>query len=188
MSFSTLEHQFMMQSYPFMTCILRVKNRSSGWQKTVSKIFKNVYGINFRMNGGGMIEVSGNVDPKLLLKGLAKAGRKAELCWLQFGECSNNLFINQSDYYYGGQLGGHLDGRILHYGDINTQLNQRSKNNFRFFDRGTKYECTVAAAAARAHERSHGRSECTVAAEARARECRRRAAVADEGVSSCCMM
>ncbi|KAM3266491.1 hypothetical protein P3L10_003485 [Capsicum annuum] len=143
------------------------------------------------MNGGGMIEVSGNADQKLLLKRLAKAGRKAELCWFQFGECSNNFFINQSDYYYyGGQLGGynggHLDGRILHYGDINPQLNRRSKKNFQFLDCDTKYECTVAAARAREHR--HGRSECTVVAEARARECRRRVVVTDEGVSSCCMM
>ncbi|KAK6785648.1 hypothetical protein RDI58_019103 [Solanum bulbocastanum] len=180
MSFSTLEHQFMMQSNPFMTCILWVNNRISGWQKTVSKVFKNVYGItNFRMNGDGMIEVSGNVDPKLLLKRLSKAGKKAELCWFQFGECSTNLFVNQSDYgrqlgYNGGQLGyygGQLDGRFLHYGDINNpQLNRRSKKKFQFLDYDTKYECTVAA---EARER-RGRVSTT--------------AIAEEGVSSCCLM
>ncbi|XP_059284507.1 heavy metal-associated isoprenylated plant protein 32-like [Lycium ferocissimum] len=173
MSFSTTELQFMMQSYPFMTCILRVNNRTSGWQKTVAKVFKNVYGItNCRMNGDGMIEVSGNIDPKVLLKRLAKAGKKAELYRFQFGECSSNLFINQSDYY--GQLGyyygGQLDGRYLHYGDINPQLKQSSKKKFQYLDNDTKYECTVAA---------------------QARERRRRATVAsaaDEGVSGCCLM
>lgn len=123
------------------------------------------------MNGDGMIEVSGNVDPKLLLKRLSKAGKKAELCWFQFGECSTNLFINQSDYYYGGQLGYYgrqLDGRFLHYGDINPQLNRCSKKKIRFLDYDTKYECTVAA---EAWERR-----------------RRRAIIASEDVSSCCLM
>ncbi|KAK4714969.1 hypothetical protein R3W88_020876 [Solanum pinnatisectum] len=125
------------------------------------------------MNGDGMIEVSGNVDPKLLLKRLSKAGKKAELCWFQFGECSTNLFVNQLGYN-GGQLGyygGKLDGRFLHYGDINNpQLNRRFKKKFQFLDYDTKYECTVAA---EARER-RGRVST--------------AAIAQEGVSSCCLM
>ncbi|MCD7466743.1 hypothetical protein HAX54_003748 [Datura stramonium] len=116
------------------------------------------------MNGDGMIEVSGNVDPKLLLKRLSKAGKKAELCWFQFGECSSNLFIKQSDYYYGGQL----DGRFLHYGHINPQLNPHYQKKSLILD-DQNYECTVAA---QARER-----------------CRHQAAsVADDGVSSCRLM
>ncbi|XP_070006938.1 uncharacterized protein [Nicotiana sylvestris] len=155
------------------TCVLWVNNRTSGWQKTVAKVFKNVYGIrNCRMNGDGMIEVSGNMDPKVLLKRLGKA----ELCWFQFGECSSNLFITQSDYYrqgyyYGGQLD--LDGRFLHYRDqFNPQLRRRSNKNYHdnYYYYDTEYECTVAA---------------------QARERRRRtlmASIADNGVSSCCLM
>nr|XP_033515139.1 uncharacterized protein LOC104108461 [Nicotiana tomentosiformis] len=170
MSFSALEQQLMMQSYPFMTCVLWVNNRTSGWQKIVAKVFKNVHGIrNCRMNGDGMIEVSGNVDPKVLLKRLGKAGNKAELCWFQFGECSSNLFISQSDYY------GQLDGRFLHYRDqLNPQLRRRSNKKFHVVDYHGNYDTEY---------------ECTVAAQARER--RRRtstASIADKGVSSCCLM
>ncbi|CAI9118812.1 OLC1v1020428C1 [Oldenlandia corymbosa var. corymbosa] len=40
----------------------------------------------------GLLEVSGFVDPDLLVKALGKAKSKMELKWLQFGKCSTNLF------------------------------------------------------------------------------------------------
>ncbi|GFZ21911.1 hypothetical protein Acr_29g0010730 [Actinidia rufa] len=89
------------------------------------------------MDEDGRIEVSGMVDPSLLLKMLAKAGKKAEICWWQFGQCSSNLYIPEYKEYnwngpYGGDgwcygcshpggggYGGHgyyVDDRHLHYG------------------------------------------------------------------------
>lgn len=46
---------------------------------------------NFKMDKEGIIEVSGLVNPKKLLKALGKGGKHAKLCWFQFGECSSNL-------------------------------------------------------------------------------------------------
>ncbi|KAA8527034.1 hypothetical protein F0562_008737 [Nyssa sinensis] len=86
---------------------------------------------NFRMDEDGMVEVSGTVDPSLLMKMLAKAGNRAELCWFQFGQCSSNLFIpdrrgsyggngyyEDNGYYgrYGVNNSHYGDDRYLHYG------------------------------------------------------------------------
>ncbi|GFZ05023.1 hypothetical protein Acr_17g0005950 [Actinidia rufa] len=93
------------------------------------------------MDEDGRIEVSGMVDPSMLLKMLAKAGKKAEICWWQFGQCSSNLYIpeykeyNKNGGHYGGdewcydcgQHGGggygeghgyYVDDRHLHYEGI----------------------------------------------------------------------
>lgn len=98
------------------------------------------------MNTDGTMELSGSVYPDKFLKILKKARNKAELCHLQFGQCSTNLFLPSRpiDYsigsnkfgvpnnmllssfvgqmednqtgYYGGR-----DGRFLHYGDKPSQ-------------------------------------------------------------------
>lgn len=41
--------------------------------------------------GDDLLELSGFVDPKVLLKALGKAKRKMELKWIQFGQCSSFL-------------------------------------------------------------------------------------------------
>ncbi|CAI9787793.1 unnamed protein product [Fraxinus pennsylvanica] len=80
--------------YPFMTCIVKV-NTKTQWPKTVAKILSKIQGVqNFRMDLEGHVEISGTVDPDLLLKLLGKSGRKARLCWFQYGECSSNLFMS----------------------------------------------------------------------------------------------
>lgn len=63
----------------------------------------------FRMDDNGMVEISGTVDPSSLLRMLGRAGRAAELCWMNFGQCSSNLFMPTS----GGSANSH-DGRYLH--------------------------------------------------------------------------
>ncbi|CAA3031366.1 Hypothetical predicted protein [Olea europaea subsp. europaea] len=58
------------------------------------------------MDEYGIVRVSGLIDPKLLMKKLGKAGRHAELCWFQFGQCPSNLFLpnheNPHDYWMSG--------------------------------------------------------------------------------------
>ncbi|KAI3456848.1 hypothetical protein Pfo_013511 [Paulownia fortunei] len=114
------------KDHPFMTCLVKVNTRSS-WQKTVTKVLNKCHGIySFRMDDNGVVEISGTVDPNLLLKMLGKAGRKAELRWLQFGECSSNLFMpmnhsNIGGYGGPGNYGGTSyaqDGRYLHSGNL----------------------------------------------------------------------
>lgn len=72
---------------------------------------------NFRVDGHGIVEISGTADPNILLEKLGRTGRKAELQWLQFGECSNNLFITQNQSGYGG-INYNQDGRYLHADNI----------------------------------------------------------------------
>lgn len=69
------------------------------------------------MDDNGVVEISGTVDPKLLLKMLGKAGSKTELRWLQFGECSSNLFMPMNHNGYGGTTYSR-DGRYLHSGNL----------------------------------------------------------------------
>ncbi|TMW96917.1 hypothetical protein EJD97_006551 [Solanum chilense] len=142
-----------MEEYPsFMTCILRININADRWQRTIAKVLKNVDVTNFRMNTDGTMEISGSVYPNKFLKILKKARNKAELCHLQFGQCSTNLFLPSRpiDYsignnkfgvpnnmllssfvgqmednqtgYYGGR-----DGRFLHYGDKPSQ-SKKSKS------------------------------------------------------------
>ncbi|EPS68235.1 hypothetical protein M569_06537, partial [Genlisea aurea] len=89
------------------TCIVRV-NPQSSWDRTVRRVLKKCHGVyNFRMDEAGLVEISGTVDPNLLLKMLGRAGRKAELHWFQFGECSSNLYAHYPNgrgrrYQYSG--------------------------------------------------------------------------------------
>lgn len=59
------------------------------------------------MDDNGVVEISGTANPSLLLKMLGRAGKSAELCWFQFGECSSNLFMATND-----------DGRYLHASNL----------------------------------------------------------------------
>ncbi|KAL1556219.1 hypothetical protein AAHA92_11871 [Salvia divinorum] len=100
------------QNHPFMTCVVRVDTQSRWhrWQRTVTRVLNKCHGLHsFRMNDDGVVEISGTVDPSLLLKMLERAGRSAELCWLNFGQCSRNLFMPTS----GGSTYSY-DGRYLH--------------------------------------------------------------------------
>ena len=56
-----------------------------------------------------MVEISGTVDPNSLLRMLGRAGRAAELCWMNAGQCSSNLVMPTS----GGSAYSH-DGRYVH--------------------------------------------------------------------------
>ncbi|KAL4554725.1 hypothetical protein LXL04_037328 [Taraxacum kok-saghyz] len=67
---------------------------------------------NFRMENNGKINISGYIDPNLLLKCLRKLGKKAQIVHWQYGECSSNLFektkspsVNASYPGYGGYNG-----------------------------------------------------------------------------------
>lgn len=95
---------------------------------------------NFRMNEDGAVEISGTVDPMLLLKVLGKIGKSAKLLDWKFGECSSNLDMPEyhrgySNYcgdnryysnggnnyyedskYYGKGGNEYVDGRHFQYG------------------------------------------------------------------------
>lgn len=59
------------------------------------------------MEDNGKINISGYIDPTVLLKCLRKAGKTAQIVHWQYGECSSNLFektespsINNGNGYY----------------------------------------------------------------------------------------
>ncbi|KAF5727918.1 hypothetical protein HS088_TW21G00058 [Tripterygium wilfordii] len=82
-----------------MTCGLKVDTQSPGWQKTITKVLTNIKGVSYTIDvEEGMAYVSGRVNPNTLLKKLAKAGKHADLCWVEAG----NQFShgNTSNYYY----------------------------------------------------------------------------------------
>ncbi|KAH6786323.1 hypothetical protein C2S52_005875 [Perilla frutescens var. hirtella] len=104
-------------TYPFMTCIVKVSTQSYG-QRTVAKVLDKCHGVHsFRMDDNGVVEISGTVDPSVLLKMLGRAGRSAELCWFQFGECSNNLFMPTS-LTGSARTTYSRDGRYLHASNL----------------------------------------------------------------------
>ncbi|KAL3652975.1 hypothetical protein CASFOL_002656 [Castilleja foliolosa] len=76
----------------FTTFIIKVNTSKPGWQKGIIKLLKNCKGARFKMDGGGVVEVSGISRPMNLMKKIGKSG-KAELQWIQYGQCCANLFM-----------------------------------------------------------------------------------------------
>lgn len=122
-------HNLQTFGYSFMSCKLRVDTRSSGWQRTVRKVLSGIRGVyNFKMDVDGLVQVSGMIDPYVLLNKIGKAGNRAELVWLQYGDCSSYLdmppppFTPRRDdpcYAYGGYCGG--GGGLGNNGDYKGQ-------------------------------------------------------------------
>ncbi|KAM3396337.1 hypothetical protein P3S68_005343 [Capsicum galapagoense] len=78
----------------FMVCVIKIKIRSSGWQKAITRVLSSCDGVRqTKLTEDGKVMVSGIVDPNLLMKNLAKVNKSAELEWIQFGQCSTNLFL-----------------------------------------------------------------------------------------------
>ncbi|KAK4406877.1 hypothetical protein Sango_0268700 [Sesamum angolense] len=84
------------ESLSFMTCIIKVDASKPGWQKAVLALLRNCKDARFKMDQNGVVEVSGIADPNQLLKKIGKASR-LELHWFQFGQCSSNLFMPETN-------------------------------------------------------------------------------------------
>ncbi|XP_074355182.1 uncharacterized protein LOC141693893 [Apium graveolens] len=65
------------------------------WESTMAKILKKtkLEISSLKMYGEGMFQVSGKLDPKILLKVLGKTDKTAFLVGLQSGGCSQNLYM-----------------------------------------------------------------------------------------------
>ncbi|CAN4103954.1 unnamed protein product [Withania somnifera] len=79
----------------FMVCVIKIKVRSSRWHKANHVVLNSTKGgaRQFKFTEDGKVMVSGIVDPALLMKNLAKSGKSAEIEWIQYGQCSSNLFL-----------------------------------------------------------------------------------------------
>ncbi|KAL4594453.1 hypothetical protein ACB092_12G022100 [Castanea dentata] len=63
-----------------MSCTLKVDTQSPGWHTTLSKVLMNIKGLSYDIDAKeGVARVYGKVEPKMLLKKIQKAGKKAEL-------------------------------------------------------------------------------------------------------------
>nr|XP_023873410.1 uncharacterized protein LOC111986004 [Quercus suber]POE84644.1 heavy metal-associated isoprenylated plant protein 35 [Quercus suber] len=63
-----------------MSCTLKVDTQSPGWHTTLSKVLMNIKGLSYEIDAKeGVAHVYGKVEPKILLKKIQKAGKKAEL-------------------------------------------------------------------------------------------------------------
>lgn len=71
------------------------------------------------MENNGKVNISGYINPTLLLKCLEKAGKTAEIVHWQYGECSRNLFekpklpspsVNNNNLYLPGYEGYNNNG------------------------------------------------------------------------------
>ncbi|CAI9118882.1 OLC1v1020509C1 [Oldenlandia corymbosa var. corymbosa] len=77
----------------FMACVIRVDTERSRWHKHVNKVLRSIHGIRQAVMGDDeLLEISGYVDQSSLLKAIEKAKTKMELKYIQFGQCSSNLY------------------------------------------------------------------------------------------------
>nr|POE61782.1 heavy metal-associated isoprenylated plant protein 35 [Quercus suber]POF21869.1 heavy metal-associated isoprenylated plant protein 35 [Quercus suber] len=64
----------------YMSCSLKVDTKAPEWHTTLIKVLKGVRGLSYDVDvAEGVARIYGKVDPKVLLKKLRKAGKKAEL-------------------------------------------------------------------------------------------------------------
>ncbi|XP_042755938.1 uncharacterized protein LOC128132578 [Lactuca sativa] len=108
------------EEYPAFTNFTIKVDVEGSWAKTVKKVLNSVQGVtNFRMENNGNVNISGYIDPILLLKCLEKAGKTAEIVHWQYGECSRNLFekpklpspsVNNNNLYLPGYEGYNNNG------------------------------------------------------------------------------
>lgn len=98
---------------------------------------------NFRMNEDGAVEISGTIDPMLLLKVLGKFGKSAKLLDWKFGECPSNLYMPEyhrgyrnyygdNRYYSNGGNNYYEDSKYYGYGD-GRHVQYRPNRPFRYW-------------------------------------------------------
>ncbi|KAL8096535.1 hypothetical protein AgCh_037481 [Apium graveolens] len=86
--------------YPFTSFIVKVDSTVVG-ESTMAKILKKtkLEISSLKLYGEGMFQVSGKLDPKILLKVLGKTDKTAELVGLQSGGCSQNLYMPEFEQH-----------------------------------------------------------------------------------------
>ncbi|XP_040989073.1 heavy metal-associated isoprenylated plant protein 32-like [Juglans microcarpa x Juglans regia] len=130
-----------MESSSYMTCALKVDTQTPGWHKAMIKVLGSIQGVSYNIDGQqGLAYVSGNIDPAILLKMLAKTGKHAELFWVDSrrqhrnnqnplvqGDVSHyhdygNRNYARMGYYHGNSYGDHGQHGMLGYDYGNNQL------------------------------------------------------------------
>ncbi|KAI3769195.1 hypothetical protein L6452_00295 [Arctium lappa] len=85
--------------YPaFTNFTIKVEAKPRSWSRTVTRILNSVEGvITFKTEDDGNINISGYIEPTVLLKCLRKLGKSAHLVHWQYGECSNNMYVKKPE-------------------------------------------------------------------------------------------
>ncbi|KAK7337560.1 hypothetical protein VNO77_18141 [Canavalia gladiata] len=86
-------------------CILKVDTRSSGWEKSLTKVIKRVKDVSYSIDAAhGVVRISGEINPNKLLNNIKKAGKHVELIHAECGDgysCYNHGY----GYDYEGRYG-----------------------------------------------------------------------------------
>ncbi|XP_021288012.1 heavy metal-associated isoprenylated plant protein 32 [Herrania umbratica] len=85
-------------SSSYTTFILRVDTQTPGWEKSMIKVLKGIPGATFSIDANGLARVSGNIDPGKTLKLLAKAGKHAQMYWIDSG--TNQPAAERRDHHH----------------------------------------------------------------------------------------
>ncbi|XP_024200446.1 uncharacterized protein LOC112203756 [Rosa chinensis] len=113
-----------------MSCLLKVDTQSGGWEKCLTKMLKKIRGAKYSLNvQEGTLHVSGKVNPTKVLNRIKKAGKVAEILWVNSGvtdsvyfedptSYSNHYSPYNNDYNYvnnGHAAGYHLSSSYSHH-------------------------------------------------------------------------
>ncbi|EPS65069.1 hypothetical protein M569_09710 [Genlisea aurea] len=78
------------------TIVVKVNPRRRGWQRSVNSILRMCQGARFKMDGEGLVEVSGVTNPMRVLRRVG-ISRTMTLQWFQYGQCCKYLNMLKSD-------------------------------------------------------------------------------------------
>ncbi|XVE50762.1 hypothetical protein DITRI_Ditri01bG0189300 [Diplodiscus trichospermus] len=82
------------------TFVLRVDTQTPGWHKSMIKVLKGIPGATFTIDTNGLARVSGNIDPGKTLKLLSKAGKYAQVYWIDSGNNQTSESWRDHHNYY----------------------------------------------------------------------------------------
>ncbi|KAJ4893000.1 neurogenic protein mastermind [Raphanus sativus] len=132
------------------TCVLKVNIHCDGCKQKVKKILQKIEGVFTTKidSDQGKVTVSGNVDPSVLIKKLAKSGKHAEIWGAPKGNNNNNQ--NQS------QLANQMKGM-----QIDNGKGVGGKNNNNNKDGSTAESTADSAASTDSEDERVSRSEAS---------------------------
>ncbi|VVB07908.1 unnamed protein product [Arabis nemorensis] len=68
-----------------MTCVLRLDTQTSGWDKSIHKLFKGIRDVTYTIDATrGLAYISGKISPDIILR-IRKAKKHAELIHMDYG-------------------------------------------------------------------------------------------------------
>ncbi|XVF75179.1 hypothetical protein PTKIN_Ptkin13bG0166500 [Pterospermum kingtungense] len=100
-----------------MNCILRLDTRLLGWRVMLIRVLESIHGITYNIDEEkGIVQISGRINPRQLMKTLAEVELHADLFQVDPGYGEMNIpFRHGYDYGYHGVYGYTPYGRPEYY-------------------------------------------------------------------------